>query len=99
MGRKLRFLFWAWFILVNVFATSRAIYFTFCKGILTEPYQIWWAGAIGVLKLILGTLFFRSKLRVPGPPWLLFASSALFFSMAEELTCYLVKTGIFHHMD
>jgi hypothetical protein len=93
-----RIVFWAWFVLVNLFATGRALYLTFGKNIPTEPYQIWWPGVVGIAELALAVGLLRWRARMPGPSWLIFSAAALLFCMAEELTCYLVRTGIFRHL-
>jgi hypothetical protein len=93
-----RFLFALWFLLPNLFATGNAMWVNFVKGITKEPYQVWWAGLVGVLQLLAVVPVARSRRQCPGPPWLAFGLLSLLGCAAEEFTCYLVRTGIFKHM-
>jgi hypothetical protein len=82
---------------VNLFATGRAVHLTYVEGRPTEPYQIWWAGAIGLVEIALAAWLLKTRPRIGGPAWLVFGACALVFAMAEELTCWWFRTGIFRH--
>ncbi len=94
-----RTIFWAWFILLNLFATGRALYKTYVEHLPTEPYQIIWAGGVGLVQLATAAILWRKSVELRRPPWLVFAGASLLLTMGEELTCFFLKTGIFKHLD
>jgi hypothetical protein len=89
----------AWFVVVNLVATANAVYKNCIAGVHAETYQVYWAGAMGVAELVAARYVIRAKLRPKRHAWLWFAATALSFTLAEELTCFLVGTGIFKHRD
>jgi hypothetical protein len=94
--RALQTVFWVWFVVVNVFFTGRALYLTLRDGAPTEPYQIWWAGAFGAVQLIVAVIVLRARWTLGARrPWLVFGGASLVLAMTEELTCYVLASGIF----
>ncbi len=93
-----QYLFWAWFIGLNVLFTGIAIKKTFFMQVpKSDPYQAWWVGLVGPLVFGLSALAVRYpprfSLRIP--PSILFLGAALVGVVAEEFTCYSLGTGRF----